>query len=54
MQLPITAAPFPYWTKNLIQNLGEDWAERLIANEKIAAWLFLPLYYLLFNSIDLL
>ncbi|MBD2108529.1 tetratricopeptide repeat protein [Nodosilinea sp. FACHB-13] len=48
MQLPLAAAPFPNWTKNIIQNLSDDWAEQQIANEKRMEWLFLPLGYFLF------
>ncbi|PZO44332.1 MAG: hypothetical protein DCF17_04130, partial [Shackletoniella antarctica] len=48
MQLPLAAAPFPAWTKNMAQNLGDDWAEQLIASEKIMAWLLLPLFYCVF------
>jgi len=31
-----------------MQTLGDDWAEQLIASEKMIAWFNLPLGYLLF------
>lgn len=49
MNLPIAAAPFPNWTKNLMQNMGDGWAEQLIASDKAMAWIFLPMGYLLFS-----
>ena len=48
MNLPLAAAPFPAWTKSLIQSMGDTWAEQMIANDKAMAWLMLPLGYLLF------
>ena len=48
MNLPLAAAPFPAWTKKLIQSMGDTWAEQLIANDKAMAWLMFPIGYLLF------
>jgi tetratricopeptide (TPR) repeat protein len=48
MQLPLAAVPFPALTKNMAQNLGDDWAEQLIANEKRMAWFLPPLFYCVF------
>ncbi|MGB6016821.1 MAG: tetratricopeptide repeat protein, partial [Nodosilinea sp.] len=45
MQLPLAAAPLPARAKNMSQSLGDDWAEQLIASEKMMAWLFLLLGY---------
>ena len=48
INLPLAAAPFPDWNKKLIQNMGDNWAEQMIASEKSMAWLVLPLGYFLF------
>ncbi len=47
--LPIAAAPFLTWQKNLIQSLGNNWAEKLIANEKAMAWFNFLIGYLFFS-----
>jgi len=48
LPLPLTAAPLPDFQKKIMQTLGDDWAEQLIASEKMIAWFNLPLGYLLF------
>jgi tetratricopeptide (TPR) repeat protein len=48
MNLPLAAAPFPAWTKNLSQSMGDNWAEQLIASDKAMAWLMFPILYLFF------
>ena len=48
MSFPLAAAPFPEFTKKMASNIGDNWAEQMIANEKAVAWLILPMGYLLF------
>jgi tetratricopeptide (TPR) repeat protein len=48
MSLPLAAAPFPTWTKNLIQSMGDNWAEQRITSEKSIAWFIFPIGYLMF------
>ena len=52
MNLPLVAAPFPTWTKNLIQSMGDTWAEQLIAAEKSMTWLNFLLGYLVFTLLS--
>ena len=48
MSLPLAALPLPEFTKNLVANIGENWAEQMIASEKTMAWLLFPMGYLIF------
>jgi lipid-A-disaccharide synthase-like uncharacterized protein len=48
MQLPIEAAPFPDFNKRMMASMGDEWAEQILASERMMAWLLLPMGYLLF------
>jgi tetratricopeptide (TPR) repeat protein len=48
MNLPLAAAPFPAFSKKMAANLGDTWAEQMIASDKAMAWFMLPIGYLLF------
>ena len=49
MQLPLTTAPFSPIIKTMAQSMGDDWAKKLIADEKAMAWLFLSRDHLTFG-----
>lgn len=48
MNLPLAAAPFPAFFKNLAASMGDTWAEQMIVSEKSMAWLNFSIGYLLF------